>query len=82
MTVPVAIVAAADGLMHVAQTVTATIGGVAARVIYVGQAPGNTLGLQQIDILMPAGAASGSTLPLQLTVGGTKTQSGLTLAMR
>ena len=71
-----------DGLMHLAQTVTATVGGVAAQVLYAGQAPGYTPGLQQINLVVPAGAVSGATLPLQLTVGGITTQTGLTVAIQ
>lgn len=70
-----------DGLMRMAQTVTATIGGAAAQVLYAGQAPGNTLGLQQINVLIPANTASG-TQPLQLTIGGAATQSALTVTIR
>jgi uncharacterized protein (TIGR03437 family) len=67
--------------MHLAQPVAAMVGGVAAQVLYAGQAPGYTLGLQQIDILVPAGAATG-TQPLQLTIGGMTTQAGLMLEIR
>jgi hypothetical protein len=71
-----------DGLTWLAQTVTASVGGTPARVLYAGQAPGNTKGLQQIDILVPAGAASGAMLPLQLTIGGASTQSGVMLGIQ
>jgi uncharacterized protein (TIGR03437 family) len=67
--------------MHLTQPVTAMVGGVAAQVLYAGQAPGYTLGLQQIDILVPAGMAAGAQ-QLQLTIGGTTTQTGLMLMTR
>jgi uncharacterized protein (TIGR03437 family) len=66
----------ADGLLRLAGTVTATLGGVPATVLYAGQAPGWTPGLQQIDVLIPAGAASG---PLALKVGAATSQTGVTL---
>jgi uncharacterized protein (TIGR03437 family) len=72
----------ADGLTRLAAPVTATVGGVAATVLYAGQAPGFTPGLQQINLLIPANAASGTSLPLQLTVGGITTQTGLTLTIQ
>ena len=71
-----------DGLTRLSQTVTATVGGVAAQVMYAGQAPGYTPGLQQIDILIPAGAPKGQAVPLQLSVGPAVTQTGLTLMVQ
>lgn len=72
----------ADGLTRMAQTVTATIGGQQAEVLFAGQAPGYTSGLQQIDLLVPADAPQGTSVPLVLTIGGVTTQSGLTLAVQ
>ena len=72
----------ADGLTRMAQTVTALIGGVPAQVLFAGQAPGYTSGLQQIDILVPANGPQGAGIPLVLTVGGVTTQAGLTLAVQ
>jgi uncharacterized protein (TIGR03437 family) len=51
-------------------------------VLYAGQAPGFTPGLQQINLLIPADATKGATLPLQLTIGGVSSQPGLTLAIQ
>jgi uncharacterized protein (TIGR03437 family) len=72
----------ADGLKRVALPVTASIGGAAATVLYAGEAPGYTSGLQQFNVLIPADTPSGSQATLQLTVGGVATQTGLTLAIR
>jgi uncharacterized protein (TIGR03437 family) len=62
-----------------AQTVTASVGGISARVLYAGEAPGNTDGLQQINLVVPSNAPSGKNVPLVLTVDGVSTQAGVTL---
>jgi uncharacterized protein (TIGR03437 family) len=72
----------ANGLTNLAQTVTATVGGLPAQVLFAGQAPGYTPGLQQIDILIPANAPAGSNIPLALTIDGVTTQAGLTLTVQ
>jgi len=54
----------ADGLTRMALTVTATVGGVPAQVLFAGQAPGYTPGWQQIDILIPANAPVGPGIPV------------------
>jgi len=74
--------AGADGLQHLVLPVTAFIGGVAAQVVYAGEAPGYTSGLQQINILVPENAPVGPAVPLQLAVGGVDTQSGVTIAIQ
>jgi len=71
-----------DGLQRIAAPVTAMVGGVAATVLYAGEAPGYTPGLQQFNIMIPSGLASGSNAPLVLTVGGVVTQAGVFLAIR
>lgn len=71
----------ADGLTRTAQTVTATLGGAPVQVLFEGQAPGYTAGLQQIDILIPANATPGSNM-LVLTIAGVTTQAGLTLTVQ
>jgi uncharacterized protein (TIGR03437 family) len=74
----------ADGLTRMAQAVTALIGGAPAQVLFAGQAPGYTSGLQQIDILVPVNSPQGAGIPLGLvlTVGGVTTQAGLTLSVQ
>jgi uncharacterized protein (TIGR03437 family) len=71
----------ADGLTRLAGTVTATLGGVPLTVLYAGEAPGWTTGLQQIDAMIPAGLAPG-TAPLVLQVGAAQSQAGVTLTVR
>lgn len=68
-----------DHLRRMAQTVTASVGGISARVLYAGEAPGNTDGLQQINLVVPSNAPSGKNVPLVLTVDGVSTQAGVTL---
>jgi uncharacterized protein (TIGR03437 family) len=62
--------------------VTASIGGVAATVLYAGAAPGLVSGVMQVNLQIPDGAASGNALPLQITVGNTNTQAGITIAVQ
>ena len=72
----------ADGLRRLAGTVTAQIGGVDATVQYAGEAPGNTDGLQQINILVPANSPVGDTIPVTLWVSGTPAQVTATIPVR
>lgn len=71
-----------DGLRHLAATVTATIGGANAPVIYAGEAPGETAGLQQINMQVPAGIAPGPNVEIVLTVNEASTQPGVTVAVK
>jgi uncharacterized protein (TIGR03437 family) len=72
----------ADGLRHLAATVTATIGGSSATVVYSGEAPGETAGLQQINIQVPAGTGPWPNVAIILTANGVSTQAGVTLAVK
>ncbi len=74
--------AGSDGLTWISKPVTATVGGAAAQVMFAGQAPGYTPGLQQIDILIPAGSPKGQAIPIQLSTGGATTQAGITLIVQ
>ena len=60
--------------------VTATIGGVPATVLYAGSAPGLVSGVMQVNLLIPATVASGSAVPVVITVGTASTQSGANAA--
>jgi uncharacterized protein (TIGR03437 family) len=71
-----------DGLSRLALPVTALFGSVQATVVYAGDAPGLTLGLQQINILIPTNGPVGSAVPVSLSVGGVSTQAGITLAIQ
>jgi uncharacterized protein (TIGR03437 family) len=72
----------ADGLRHLAAKVEASIGGTNATVIYAGQAPGQTSGLQQINLQVPAGIAPGPGSEIVLTLNGASTQPGVTVAVK
>jgi uncharacterized protein (TIGR03437 family) len=61
--------------------ITATIGGTAAPVVFAGQAPGFTTGLQQINISIPAYSPTGAAA-LVLSAGGTSTQAAVTLVIQ
>jgi len=74
--------AGADGLRHLAAAVTATIGGANATVLYAGEAPQETIGLQQINLEVPAGISPGPNAPIILTVNGASTQAGVTVAVK
>jgi uncharacterized protein (TIGR03118 family) len=49
--------------------VTATVGGKAATVIYAGSAPGEIAGVMQVEVVVPAGAGTGS-VPVVITAAG------------
>jgi len=74
--------ASADGLRRLTYPVTATIGGVVANVVYAGEAPTETSGLQQINIQVPAGAPAGPVVTIVLTTNKVSTQSGITVAIQ
>ena len=58
-------------------TVTATIGGVTAPVLFAGLTP-TFAGLYQVNIVVPSGLASG-VYPIVLTAAGQTSQSGVSL---
>jgi len=65
-----------------ATTVTATIDGNAATVIYAGAAPGLIAGAEQINVRIPAGAKTNPAAPLVLTMGSFTTQPGVTVSVK
>ena len=71
-----------DGLSRVALPVTVFVGEVSATVVYAGEAPGYTRGLQQVDFAIPQDAPRGAAVPVRLVVGGISTQTGVTLAIQ
>jgi len=74
--------APASGAANLAtQPVTATIGGVAAKVVYAGTAPGLVNGAMQVDLQIPAGLTPGPQ-PVVITVGSAVSQSGITVAVQ
>jgi uncharacterized protein (TIGR03437 family) len=61
--------------------VTATVGGKAAKVTYAGSAPGIVYGVMQVNLEIPTGLTAG-VQPLVISLGGTPTQSGLTVQVQ
>ena len=72
----------ADGLARLSATVTAFVGGVPSQVVYAGNAPGFTSGLQQINVLIPLGAPVGNDVPISLVTTGRSTQPGVTVSVQ
>jgi uncharacterized protein (TIGR03437 family) len=70
-----------DGLSWLVQPVTATIGGVPAEVVFAGLAPNSTMGLQQINILIPDDCPTGPAVSIRLRAGPYFTQLGTTVAI-
>jgi uncharacterized protein (TIGR03437 family) len=64
------------------QNVVVRIGGVSAQVQYQGAAPGIVQGVLQINAVVPTGIAPSGTVPIELTIGGVTSPSGVTLAVR
>jgi uncharacterized protein (TIGR03437 family) len=73
------------GLFKPVLSVTATVGGVPATVLYYGSAPGIIYGVMQVNVQIPDTVAAGSNVPIVITVGGNTTQTGtsqVTLAVQ
>jgi uncharacterized protein (TIGR03437 family) len=62
--------------------VSVTIGGAAAAVTYSGQAPGEVMGLLQVNAVVPTEIAAGSMVPILLTVGTNQSVGGTTIAVQ
>jgi uncharacterized protein (TIGR03437 family) len=62
---------------------TVVIGGVdaSAGVSYAGVVPGSIIGVLQINVVVPAGTATGAAVPVTVTIGGATTQANLTLGI-
>jgi uncharacterized protein (TIGR03437 family) len=72
--------ASSTSLTPTVNTVTMTIGGVNANVIFAGLAPG-FIALYQVNAIMPSGVAPGSAVPVTLSVGG-QTSPVVTMAAK
>jgi uncharacterized protein (TIGR03437 family) len=72
----------ADGLQWLTGNVQAFVGNKPASVEFAGHAPELSLGLQQLNILIPPDAPTGSNVPIQLVINGVSTQAGVTIAVR
>lgn len=62
-------------------TVSVTIGGIVADVLYSGAAPSQVAGLFQANARVPEGVGSGA-VPVVVTVGGASSQPGLTVSVQ
>jgi len=77
-----------DGLLNAAPLglpnagVTVTIGGASAPVPFAGAAPGLIAGAIQINAQIPTSAPTGSAVPLQVTMGTSLAQQGITVAIQ
>ena len=65
----------------ISQTVTVTIGGETANVLYAGAAPGET-GLIQINAQIPESTPTGAAVPVSVTIGTHAAASGITIAVK
>jgi uncharacterized protein (TIGR03437 family) len=65
-----------------ALSITATIGGLPAEVLYSGPAPGLIAGVSQVNLRIPAGASSSPAAPISIRVGNAVTQDGVALSLR
>lgn len=61
--------------------VTVSIGGMDAPVQYAGSAPDAVSGLLQVNALVPAGVAPGSSVSIVLKIGGAESPAGVTIAV-
>lgn len=60
---------------------TVNIGGLPAEVLYAGAAPQLVAGVMQLNVRIPAGVASGD-VPVEVLIGGAKSQPGITVAVK
>ena len=60
---------------------TVQIGGVdaSAGVSYAGVVPGSIIGVLQINVVIPTGSSVGAAVPVAISIGGSSTQSNITL---
>ena len=62
--------------------VIASVAGVAAQVLYAGAAPGLIAGVVQVNVRLPGGVTLNPAAQVALTVGGTATAPGVTVAVQ
>jgi uncharacterized protein (TIGR03437 family) len=63
------------------QFIQVSIGGQQALWTYAGEAPGMVAGVMQLNVQIPTNAPSGA-LPIQVSLGGNMSQSGITVAVQ
>jgi uncharacterized protein (TIGR03437 family) len=69
-------------LKRLAQTVTATVGGVPAAVTFAGSAPGMVDGVMQLNLQLSPNTPVGGAQPVVLTIGGVSSAANVTLAVQ
>jgi uncharacterized protein (TIGR03437 family) len=62
------------------QFIQVSIGGQQALWTYAGEAPGMVAGVMQLNVQIPTNAPSGA-LPIQVSLGGNMSQSGISVAV-
>src|SRR5262245_51402240 len=62
-------------------SVSATVGGLPAEVIFVGLAPGLVSGVFQVNLRLPAAAPSGNRVFVAVNIAGRSSQAGATIAV-
>jgi uncharacterized protein (TIGR03437 family) len=72
----------APGASSLRANVTVTIGGVAARVIYAGAAPGLVAGVVQFNVEVPSAISAGDRVPVGVGIGGVSSGSAATIAVQ
>ncbi len=75
------LVSSTDVLREPVLSVSVTIGGQTAQVLYAGSAPGNVAGVMEVEAIVPAGTASG-TPAVVLTVGTAASQANVTVNVK
>jgi uncharacterized protein (TIGR03437 family) len=53
-----------------------------ARILYAGSAPGIVSGVLQVNVVVPAGTSSGTSVPVYLQIGSAVSQPGVTIAVQ
>lgn len=71
----------ATGTSSIASSVTATIGGTNAQILYAGAAPGNVNGFVQVNLVVPSTVPQGGAQPLTIAIGNSSSQSGITVSV-
>lgn len=69
-----------DAPLSLLSPVSVQIGGLEAAVLYAGAAPGFA-GLVQINVSLPSGVTAGSAVPVQLRIGESRSQDGITISV-
>jgi uncharacterized protein (TIGR03437 family) len=63
--------------------VSVRVGGVeATNIVFAGAAPGLVQGVMQLNFTIPAGVSPGAAVPVEVTIGGQRTQANMTIAVR